>query len=92
MCSTYIEPCETLTCHDCPRSKEATDVRDTAVMVKEALEEAERAQNAASEAIKQAKTDIKGTQHLLAAVSQSGLERKVKGVNGNGGLCYSFVL
>ncbi|KAJ8269151.1 hypothetical protein COCON_G00117580 [Conger conger] len=49
-------------------SKEATDVKDTAVMVKEALEEAERAQNAASQAIKQAKTDITDTQHLLASV------------------------
>ncbi|KAG7456038.1 hypothetical protein MATL_G00247520 [Megalops atlanticus] len=49
-------------------SKEATDVRDTAVLVKEALEEAERAQTAAAEAIKQATTDIKGTQDLLTTV------------------------
>ena len=45
-------------------SKEATDVRDTAVIVKEALEQAEKAQNAATEAIKQATNDIKGTQDL----------------------------
>uniref|UniRef100_A0A8C7J5J1 Laminin subunit beta 1 n=1 Tax=Oncorhynchus kisutch TaxID=8019 RepID=A0A8C7J5J1_ONCKI len=51
-------------------SKEATDVRETAEMVKQALEEAERAQKAAAEAIKQATTDIKGTNDLLSSVSQ----------------------
>uniref|UniRef100_A0A8C7MW21 Laminin subunit beta 1 n=1 Tax=Oncorhynchus kisutch TaxID=8019 RepID=A0A8C7MW21_ONCKI len=49
-------------------SKEATDVRETAEMVKQALEEAERAQKAAAEAIKQATTDIKGTNDLLSSV------------------------
>lgn len=53
----------------CIDSKEATGVRDTAMMVKEALEQAEKAQNAATEAIKQATTDIKGTQDLLVSVS-----------------------
>ncbi|XP_046889497.1 laminin subunit beta-1a [Hypomesus transpacificus] len=48
--------------------KEATGVRDTAVMVKQALEEAGRAQTAAAEAIKQATTDIKGTNDLLTSV------------------------
>uniref|UniRef100_A0A4W5RII2 Laminin, beta 1a n=1 Tax=Hucho hucho TaxID=62062 RepID=A0A4W5RII2_9TELE len=51
-------------------SKEATDVKETAEMVKQALEEAERAQKAAAEAIKQATTDIKGTNDLLSSVSQ----------------------
>lgn len=51
-------------------SKEATDVRETAEMVKQALEEAERAQKAAAEAIKLATTDIKGTNDLLSSVSQ----------------------
>uniref|UniRef100_A0AAY4BRF8 Laminin subunit beta-1 n=1 Tax=Denticeps clupeoides TaxID=299321 RepID=A0AAY4BRF8_9TELE len=49
-------------------STEATDMKNTAEMVKAALEEAERAQNAATEAIKQATTDIKGTQDLLVSV------------------------
>ncbi|XP_031419989.1 LOW QUALITY PROTEIN: laminin subunit beta-1a [Clupea harengus] len=49
-------------------SKEATDVRDTAVIVKEALEQAEKAQNAATEAIKQATSDIEGTQDLIVSV------------------------
>ena len=44
-------------------------MRDTAVMVKQALEEAGRAQTAAAEAIKQATTDIKGTNDLLTSVS-----------------------
>lgn len=51
-------------------SKEATEVRDTAEMVKQVLEEAERAQSAAAKAIKQATTDIKGTNDLLTSVSQ----------------------
>lgn len=38
-------------------------------MVKAALEEAEKAQNAAEKAIKQADEDIKGTQDLLTSVS-----------------------
>ena len=37
-------------------------------MVREALEEAEKAQIAAEKAIKQADEDIQGTQHLLTSV------------------------
>lgn len=50
-------------------SKSATDVKVTADMVKEALEEAEKAQIAAEKAIKQADEDIQGTQNLLTSVS-----------------------
>lgn len=53
-------------------SKDAADIKDTAEMVKVALEEAERAQNAASKAIEQAATDIRGTQDLLVSVSRQG--------------------
>lgn len=49
-------------------SKSATDVKVTADMVKEALEEAEKAQVAAEKAIKQADEDIQGTQNLLTSV------------------------
>lgn len=49
--------------------KEATDVKDTAEMVKEALQQAERAQSSVTEALKQATADIKGTQDLLVSVS-----------------------
>ncbi len=49
--------------------KEATDVKDTAEMVKEALHQAERAQSLVTEALKQASADIKGTQDLLVSVS-----------------------
>lgn len=49
-------------------SKSATDVKVTADMVKEALEEAEKAQVAAEAAIKQADEDIQGTQNLLTSV------------------------
>lgn len=57
-------------------SKSATDVKVTADMVKEALEEAEKAQVAAEAAIKQADDDIQGTQNLLTSV------RCYSGVNG----------
>lgn len=50
-------------------SKSATDVKVTADMVKEALEEAEKAQVAAEKAIQQADEDIQGTQNLLTSVS-----------------------
>lgn len=40
-------------------------------MVKEALEEAEKAQIAAEKAIKQADEDIQGTQNLLTSVRDS---------------------
>ncbi|XP_030221443.1 laminin subunit beta-1a isoform X1 [Gadus morhua] len=49
-------------------SKEASDVRDSAVLVKEALEEAERVQATASQAIRQANSDIKDTNKLLSSV------------------------
>lgn len=49
-------------------SKSATNVKVTADMVKEALEEAEKAQIAAEKAIKQADEDIQGTQNLLTSV------------------------
>lgn len=49
--------------------KEASDVKDTAEMVKEALQQAERAQSSVTEALKQANADIKGTQDLLVSVS-----------------------
>ena len=48
-------------------SKSATDVKVTADMVREALEEAEKAQIAAEKAIKQDE-DIQGTQNLLTSV------------------------
>lgn len=41
-------------------------------MVKEALEEAEKAQIAAEKAIKQADEDIQGTQNLLTSVRYYG--------------------
>ncbi|XP_039103134.1 laminin subunit beta-1 [Hyaena hyaena] len=49
-------------------SKSATDVKVTADMVKDALEEAEKAQIAAEKAIKQADEDIQGTQNLLTSI------------------------
>ncbi|XP_002913688.2 laminin subunit beta-1 isoform X1 [Ailuropoda melanoleuca] len=49
-------------------SKNATDVKVTADMVKEALEEAEKAQIAAEKAIKLAVEDIQGTQNLLTSI------------------------
>ncbi|XP_039372294.1 laminin subunit beta-1 [Mauremys reevesii] len=49
-------------------SKSAKDVKVTAAIVKEALEEAEKAQNAAEKAIKQAEEDIRGTQDLLTSI------------------------
>lgn len=50
-------------------SQSASDVKATADMVKEALEEAGKAQSAAEKAIKQADDDIKGTNDLLTSVS-----------------------
>ncbi|XP_053321439.1 laminin subunit beta-1 [Spea bombifrons] len=49
-------------------SKSASDIKTTADMVKEALEEAGRAQEAAEKAIKQAEDDIKGTNDLLTSI------------------------
>lgn len=46
-------------------------------MVKAALEEAEKAQNAAEKAIKQADEDIKGTQDLLTSVSPLSVFLKI---------------
>ncbi|XP_072566065.1 laminin subunit beta-1-like [Paramormyrops kingsleyae] len=62
-----IQRAESLLAQARQASKEAADIKDTAEMVKEALEEAERAQNAASKAIEQAATDIRGTQDLLVS-------------------------
>ncbi|XP_071199684.1 laminin subunit beta-1-like [Salvelinus alpinus] len=59
-------------------SKEATNVRDTAEMVKQVLEEAERAQSAAAKAIKQATTDIKGTNDLLTSVESETADSEYK--------------
>ncbi|XP_063164057.1 laminin subunit beta-1 [Candoia aspera] len=49
-------------------SKSATDVKVTADMVKEALEEAGRAQATAEKAIRLANEDIEGTQNLLTSI------------------------
>uniref|UniRef100_A0A8C1HLC7 Laminin subunit beta-1 n=1 Tax=Cyprinus carpio carpio TaxID=630221 RepID=A0A8C1HLC7_CYPCA len=57
--------------------KEATDMKDTVEMVKEALQQAERAQSSVTEALKQATTDIKGTQDLLVSSETSNSELKV---------------
>ena len=43
-------------------------MRDSAVLVKEALEEAERVQATAGQAIRQANSDIKDTNKLLSSV------------------------
>ncbi|MFT7799211.1 laminin subunit beta-1 [Arapaima gigas] len=49
-------------------SKEAQDIKETAEMVKAALVEAGRAQGTAAKAIKQATTDISGTQDLITSL------------------------
>uniref|UniRef100_A0A8D0CDK1 Laminin, beta 1a n=1 Tax=Scleropages formosus TaxID=113540 RepID=A0A8D0CDK1_SCLFO len=49
-------------------SKDAQNVKDTAEMVKAALEEAGRAQGTAARVIKQATTDISGTQDLITSL------------------------
>lgn len=54
-------------------SEEAAGVKDSAVKVKLALEEAERAQSAASSAIQQAGADIQTTNQLLSTVSLTRL-------------------
>ncbi|KAM6973643.1 laminin subunit beta-1a [Aplochiton taeniatus] len=59
-------------------SKEAVGVRDTAVMVQRALEEAQRAQSAATEAIQQATSDIKDTKSLLTSVESETAESEFK--------------
>lgn len=48
-------------------------MKSTAEMVQEALETAEKAQTTVTEALKQASSDIKGTQDLLVSVSQDCL-------------------
>uniref|UniRef100_A0A672R1Z4 Laminin subunit beta-1 n=1 Tax=Sinocyclocheilus grahami TaxID=75366 RepID=A0A672R1Z4_SINGR len=58
--------------------KEATDMKDTAEMVKEALQQAERAQSSVTEALKQATADIKGTQGLLVSSETSDSELKLR--------------
>uniref|UniRef100_A0A667Z6H2 Laminin, beta 1a n=1 Tax=Myripristis murdjan TaxID=586833 RepID=A0A667Z6H2_9TELE len=59
-------------------SKEATDVKDMAEMVKQALEEAQKAQIAASEAIQQASSDIKNTNNLLSSVESETADSEFK--------------
>ncbi|XP_073475778.1 laminin subunit beta-1 [Aquarana catesbeiana] len=54
-------------------SQSATDVKATADMVKEALEEAGKAQSAAEKAIKQADDDIKGTNDLLTSIESEAV-------------------
>lgn len=49
--------------------KDATDVKETAVVVKEALQSAKQAQTSVSEALKHATANIRGTQSLLVSVS-----------------------
>uniref|UniRef100_A0A4W4F2M8 Laminin subunit beta-2 n=1 Tax=Electrophorus electricus TaxID=8005 RepID=A0A4W4F2M8_ELEEL len=49
---------------------EASNVRNTADMVQEALDQAEKAHSAVTEALKQASSDIKGTQDLLASITE----------------------
>uniref|UniRef100_A0A673UBS2 Laminin subunit beta-1 n=1 Tax=Suricata suricatta TaxID=37032 RepID=A0A673UBS2_SURSU len=61
-------------------SKSATDVKVTADMVMEALEEAEKAQVAAEKAIKQADEDIQGTQNLLTSALDGEVDEKYKKV------------
>uniref|UniRef100_A0A4W4F2Y4 Laminin subunit beta-2 n=1 Tax=Electrophorus electricus TaxID=8005 RepID=A0A4W4F2Y4_ELEEL len=51
------------------QARKASNVRNTADMVQEALDQAEKAHSAVTEALKQASSDIKGTQDLLASVS-----------------------
>lgn len=50
-------------------SKRASDVKDSAEKVQQALKEAQRAQTAASSAIQQAASDILNTNNLLSSVS-----------------------
>ncbi|KAL4656758.1 laminin subunit beta-1-like isoform X1 [Arapaima gigas] len=59
-------------------SKDATDVKAKAEMVKEALEEADLAQSAATEAIKQAKTNIQDTQDLLTSMESETADSEFK--------------
>ncbi|KAM9854867.1 laminin subunit beta-1a [Aulostomus maculatus] len=59
-------------------SDEATDVRHSAEMVKLALEEAERAQTAASSAVQQAATDIQNTNKLLFSVESKTKDAELK--------------
>lgn len=58
--------------------KEASDVKATAFMVKEALEQAEQAQTSVTEALKQATADIRGTQALLVSVESETSDSELK--------------
>uniref|UniRef100_A0A8B9LY97 Laminin, beta 1a n=1 Tax=Astyanax mexicanus TaxID=7994 RepID=A0A8B9LY97_ASTMX len=60
--------------------KEAADVKSTAEMVQEALDLAEKAQTTVTEALKQASTDIKGTQDLLVSDLDTELKDKYSSV------------
>uniref|UniRef100_A0A3Q3AW65 Laminin, beta 1a n=1 Tax=Kryptolebias marmoratus TaxID=37003 RepID=A0A3Q3AW65_KRYMA len=58
--------------------KEAADVKDSAERVKQALEEVQRAQTAASSAIQQATTDIQTTNQLLSSVQSETADAELK--------------
>nr|XP_023685984.1 laminin subunit beta-1-like isoform X1 [Paramormyrops kingsleyae] len=73
-----IQRAEALLAQAHKASEEANNVKDTAMMVKEALEKAERAQTAASKAIKQANNNIKGTQDLLTTVESETANSEFK--------------
>ncbi|XP_061679581.1 laminin subunit beta-1a isoform X2 [Syngnathoides biaculeatus] len=59
-------------------SQEAADAKDSSEIVKEALEEAQRAQTAASSAIQQATDDIKNTNKLLLSVKSDTSDGEIK--------------
>ncbi|KAM7397365.1 hypothetical protein PAMP_020343 [Pampus punctatissimus] len=59
-------------------SVEAVDVKDSADKVKRALQEAQRAQTAASSAIQQATADIQNTNNLLSSVESETADAEVK--------------
>ncbi|MCI4381846.1 hypothetical protein PGIGA_G00256700 [Pangasianodon gigas] len=58
--------------------KEASDVKSTAELVQVALDQAEKAQTAVTEALKQATSDIKGTQDLLVSVESETADSEFK--------------
>lgn len=62
-------------------NEEAAGVKDSAVKVKLALEEAERAQSAASSAIQQAGADIQTTNQLLSTVQLETAQAELKLTN-----------
>ncbi|KAM9753080.1 LOW QUALITY PROTEIN: laminin subunit beta-1-like [Menidia menidia] len=58
--------------------REANDIRDTAEKVKHALEEAEKAQTAASSSIQQAAADIQNTNALLSSMESETANAEMK--------------